>query len=141
MSPEQKTLVRETWQQVGPIADTAATLFYERLFELDPDTQDLFRGTDMTRQRTALVQAIAAVVDGLDRFDALVPDLEALGRRHASYGVTDEHYDTVGKALLWTLEKGLGDAWTPQAAHAWTAAYAAIAGTMRAAAREPAAAA
>ncbi|MGD8810884.1 MAG: globin family protein [Gammaproteobacteria bacterium] len=135
MSPEQMTLIRDTWRQGGPIADTAAALFYDRLFELDPDVRVLFRGTDMARQHTALVQAITAVVDGLDRFDKLVPNIEALGRRHNAYGVTDRHYDTVGKALLWTLEKGLGDAWTPEAADAWRDAYAAVAGIMRSAGR------
>jgi hemoglobin-like flavoprotein len=131
MSPEQMTLIRDTWRQVGPIADTAAALFYDRLFELDPDVRVLFRGTDMARQHAALVQAITAVVDGLDRFDKLVPNIEALGRRHNAYGVTDRHYDTVGEALLWTLEKGLGDAWTPEAADAWTEAYGAISHIMR----------
>jgi hemoglobin-like flavoprotein len=134
MSPEQRQIIRNTWQQVGPISDTASALFYDRLFEIDPDVRTLFRHADMASQRKKLVQAIAVVVDELDRLDALLPILEALGRRHASYGVTDAHYDTVGEALLWTLEKGLGDAWTPAAAEAWTAAYTTIAGIMRSAA-------
>jgi len=133
MTPEQRTIIRDTWQQVGPIADAAATLFYERLFEIDPGVRTLFRHADMPSQRGKLVAAIGTVVDGLDRIDALVPLVAALGRRHAGYGVTDAHYDTVGAALLWTLEKGLGDAWTPAAADAWTAAYATIAGMMRSA--------
>ncbi len=113
MSPEQRQLVRDTWQQVGPIADTASALFYDRLFEIDPDIRTLFRHADMAGQRRKLVAAIGTVVDEIDRIDALIPMIAALGRRHAGYGVTDAHYDTVGAALLWTLEKGLGDAWTP----------------------------
>jgi len=134
MTPEQRAIVRDTWGQVGPIADTAATLFYERLFEIDPDVRTLFRHADMTSQRGKLIAAISTVVAELDRLDALVPMIAALGRRHAGYGVTDAHYDTVGAALLWTLEKGLGDAWTPAAADAWTTAYTTIAGVMRSAA-------
>jgi len=134
MSPEQRQLVRDTWQQVGPIADTASALFYDRLFEIDPDIRTLFRHADMAGQRRKLVAAIGTVVDEIDRIDALIPMIAALGRRHAGYGVTDAHYDTVGAALLWTLEKGLGEAWTPAAADAWTAAYMTIAGVMRSAA-------
>jgi hemoglobin-like flavoprotein len=134
MSPEQRQIIRDTWQQVDPIADAAAALFYERLFQIDPKVRDLFAGTDMARQHKKLVEAITAVVSGLDGLDALLPQIEALGRRHTGYGVTDAHYDTVGMALLWTLEKGLGDAWTPAAAEAWTEAYTTIAGVMRSAA-------
>lgn len=134
MSPEQRQLVRDTWQQVVPIADTAAALFYDRLFEIDPDIRTLFPHADMAGQRRKLVAAIGTVVDEIDRIDALIPMIAALGRRHAGYGVTDAHYDTVGAALLWTLEKGLGEAWTPAAADAWTAAYTTIAGVMRSAA-------
>ena len=133
MSPEQRAIVHETWQQVVPIADTAAALFYERLFEIDPDVRTLFRHADMANQRQKLIAAIGIVVDGLDRLDALVPTIAALGRRHAGDGVTDAHYDMVGAALLWTLERGLGEAWTPAVAGAWTAAYTTIADVMRAA--------
>ena len=136
MSPEQKKLVQETWQQVVPIADTAATLFYERLFDTNPEIRDLFSGVDLPAQRAKLIQALGMVVGALDRFDTLFPAIAALGRRHAGYGVTDAHYDAVGAALLWTLEKGLGDAWSDDAKSAWAAAYAAVAGIMRSAAAE-----
>ena len=136
MSPDQKTLVRETWNQVLPIADTAAALFYQRLFELDPDLSALFAGVDLASQRKKLVQTLTRVVVALDDIADLVPEIEALGRRHAGYGVTDAHYRTVGEALLWTLETGLGDAWTPDVEAAWTAAYGFVADVMRGAAAE-----
>lgn len=138
MTPEQKVLVQETWRQVVPIADVAASLFYGRLFRIDPSTRDLFAGVDLERQQKKLVRALAMVVGALDRIEALVPTLEDLGRRHSGYGVTDAHYDSVGAAFLWTLEQGLCDAWTAEVKEAWTAAYGLLAGTMRDAANEAA---
>jgi len=136
MSPEQKTLVKSTWGRVVPIADAAASMFYDRLFEIDASTRSLFKNADMSEQRKKLVRALATVVNGLDNLAPLVPALENLGKSHVGYGVTDKHYDSVGAALLWTLEQGLKDAWTPAAKDAWTAAYGAVAGVMLGAARE-----
>ena len=131
----QKVLVQESFAAVAPIADDAAALFYRRLFELDPSLERMFRG-DMTEQRRKLMQMLTAAVKGLDRLDQLVPVVEDLGRRHVGYGVADEHYDTVGAALLWTLEKGLGSAFTPEVKDAWIAVYGLLAGTMKNAAKE-----
>jgi hemoglobin-like flavoprotein len=140
MSPEQKALVKETWQKVAPTADAAARLFYDRLFEIDATTRQLFKTTDLTEQRRKLIQALTMVVQGLDHLDALVPAIADLGRRHAQFGVTDTHYDAVGAALLWTLEQGLGSGWTPKVKGAWSGAYALVSDVMRAAASEPASA-
>src|SRR4051794_8211254 len=104
MTPEQKAVLRDTWRRVVPAADAAAGLFYERLFEIDPATRALFRPERMAEQRRKLVQALAAVVHALDDLGAVLPTIEALGRRHAGYGVTEAHYRSVGAALLWTLE-------------------------------------
>jgi hemoglobin-like flavoprotein len=134
MSPDDKAILKTTWAMVTPIADTAAGLFYERLFTLDPSLKPMFESTDMKEQRRKLMQALATVINGVDNLQALVPTLEHLGRNHARYGVTDRHYDTVGAALLWTLEQGLKDAWTPAAQSAWTAAYTTVATVMRSAA-------
>src|SRR5215470_17697760 len=140
MSPEQKTLVKQSWQKVAPIADKAARLFYDRLFEIDATTRPLFKATNLAEQRRKLIQALTVVVQSLDHLEALVPVLEDLGRRHAQYGVTDSHYDTVGAALLWTLEQGLGSGWTPEVRAAWSGAYDLLAGVMRGAAGDPASA-
>ena len=131
----QKVLVQESFAAVVPIADDAAVLFYRRLFELDPALQRMFRG-DMTEQRRKLMQMLTAAVKGLDRLDQLVPVVEDLGRRHVGYGVADAHYDTVGAALLWTLENGLGDAFTAEVKDAWVAVYGLLAGTMKNAAKQ-----
>jgi hemoglobin-like flavoprotein len=119
MTPEQKRLVENTWKQVAPIADAAAEIFYGRLFEIDPTTRKLFRATDMVAQRKKLLQTLSFAINGLNDLDALASKVEDLGRRHAGYGVTDPQYDSVGAALLWTLEQGLGQAWTPAVASAW----------------------
>ena len=131
----QKTLVQNTFATITPIADDAAALFYRRLFELDPSLERMFRG-DMKEQRKKLMQMLTAAVKGLDRLDQLVPVVEDLGRRHAAYGVADAHYDTVGSALLWTLEKGLGAAFTSDVKDAWATVYDLLATTMRNAACE-----
>jgi len=141
MTPAQKKLVQTTWTQVVPIADIAAAMFYDRLFQIDPTTRPLFRATDMTQQRKKLVQVLAVAVGGLDKLDTLMPTVEDLGRRHAGYGVKDEHYDSVGAALLWTLEQGLGTAWNAEIKTAWTEVYGLLSGVMRRAQREAMAAA
>src|SRR5215831_16256200 len=135
LTAAQKTLVQETFAIVVPIADDAAQLFYQRLFQLDPSLERMFKG-DMAEQRRKLVQMLTAVVKGLDRLDQLVPIVQDLGRRHATYGVADKHYDTVGAALLWTLEKGLGKAFTEDTREAWATVYGLLASVMKEAARE-----
>src|SRR6185436_19605412 len=103
LTQTQIALVQTTFAAIAPIADDAAELFYRRLFEIEPRLRPMFKG-DMTEQRKKLMQMLTAAVKGLDRLDRLVPVVEDLGRKHAGYGVADEHYDTVGSALLWTLE-------------------------------------
>ena len=130
-----KTLVQASFAIVAPIADDAAALFYRRLFELDPSLARMVRG-DMSEQRRKLMQMLTAAVKGLDRLEQLVPVVKDLGRRHVRYGVQDSHYETVGAALLWTLEAGLGRDFTPAVKEAWTAVYGLLATTMKDAARE-----
>jgi hemoglobin-like flavoprotein len=135
MSPTEQRLIRSSWAAIEPIADEAATLFYDRLFELDPQLQALFRDADMERQRMVLMQSLAVVVRNIDRLDQIIPEVEALGRRHAGYGVRADHYQTVGLALLWTVKQGLGDAFTEQTGHAWADAYRRVSSAMIEAAR------
>ena len=123
LSDAEKQLVTESFTKVAPIADKAAELFYGRLFEIAPDTKPLFENTDMSEQGRKLMQTIATAVGALYTLDAIVPTIEALGKRHIAYGVTAEQYDTVGEALLWTLEKGLEDDFTPEVKAAWTKVY------------------
>jgi hemoglobin-like flavoprotein len=131
----QKTLVQQSFESIATIADDVAVLFYQRLFELDPSLRPMFR-SEMGEQRKKLMQMITAAVKGLDRLEQLVPVVQDLGRRHGGYGVVDKHYETVGAALLWTLEMGLGRAFTPEVKDAWVAVYTLLATTMKDAARE-----
>jgi hemoglobin-like flavoprotein len=130
MTPRQIASIRTSWEAVQPIQDVAATLFYDRLFELDPTLRRLFRRTDMAQQKKILMQTLTVVVKSLDRLEQLVPAVQALGRRHAGYGVRPSHYDTVGEALLWTLGQGLGDGFTPDLREAWAGAYSVLATVM-----------
>src|SRR5215468_480002 len=129
MTPQQIMLVRESFTKVLPIRDTAAALFYDRLFAIDPSTRPMFRG-DLKSQGTKLMAAIGAVVRSLDRIDTMLPTIRDLARRHAGYGVRDEHYATVGSALLWTLEQGLGADFTPEVRDAWATAYGMLSAAM-----------
>jgi hemoglobin-like flavoprotein len=131
MTLKQKQLVQNTWEKVLPISESAATLFYGRLFELDPSTRALFKHTNMPEQRKKLMYVIGTVVNGLNVLDQLIPAVSNLGRRHTAYGVTDEHYASVGRALIWALEQGLGADFTPEVKDAWTTVYDVLANTMK----------
>ncbi len=136
MTPESQILIRESFAKVAPIAPVAAAMFYDRLFALDPALRPLFKG-DMEEQGRKLMAMIGTAVANLNRLDAIVPAVQDLGRRHAGYGVEKAHYDTVATALLWTLEQGLGDDFTPATREAWTEAYTILAGVMQEAATTP----
>jgi hemoglobin-like flavoprotein len=129
MTPDQVTLVQQSFARVAPISETAAVLFYDRLFEIAPSVVPMFP-TDMKEQRKKLMATLAVVVGGLSNLETVLPAASALAKRHVSYGAKPEHYPVVGAALLWTLEKGLGDGWTPDVAAAWTAAYGTLSGYM-----------
>ncbi len=128
LSEHEITLVQNTFAQVEPIAGTAADLFYKRLFEIDPSLRPLFP-ENMQDQKRKLMQMISVAVNGLKHLDEIIPAIQALGARHTGYGVKAEHYDTVGAALLWTLEQGLQDAFTPEVKAAWTTVYGLLATT------------
>ncbi|MEQ3722869.1 globin family protein [Alcanivorax sp.] len=129
MTPEQISRVQDSWQQVEGIADQAAALFYQRLFSQDPALKPLFKG-NMEEQGRKLMSMIGVAVKGLDRLDSIVPAVQKLGERHKGYGVKPEDYNTVGQALLWTLDQGLGDAFDAETESAWAAAYTLLASTM-----------
>ncbi|MDA0243992.1 MAG: globin family protein [Chloroflexi bacterium] len=137
MNNIQIQLVQETFEQVKPISDVAATLFYERLFELDGSLRPLFP-TDLSTQKQKLMTTLAFAVAGLNKPETIIPAVQQLGRRHVGYGVQESHYGTVGAALLWTLGQGLGAQFTAEVEEAWTAIYTVLATTMQEAAREAA---
>jgi hemoglobin-like flavoprotein len=129
LTPADIFLVQSSFRKVVPIAEQAADLFYTRLFELDPSLRPLFQG-DIREQGRKLMSMLSMAVAALERLETLVPAVRALGARHGKYGVLEEHYATVGAALIWTLQKGLGPDFTPAVAEAWTATYSFLATTM-----------
>jgi hemoglobin-like flavoprotein len=135
MTPHQIKLVQTSFAKVAPIADTAADLFYGRLFEIAPQVRAMFPD-DLSQQKKKLMAMLGTAVGGLSHLDTLVPAVQALGRRHAGYGVKAAHYTPVGAALLWTLQQGLGEAFTPEVKDAWATAYIVLSTTMMNAANE-----
>ena len=135
MTPDQIAAVQKSFSAVLPIANQAGMMFYERLFATEPRLRNLFSG-DMAAQSEKLMQMIGTAVYSLYQLETIVPTVRALGIRHAGYGVSEGDYETVGAALLWTLEQGLGPSFTPEVAQAWAAAYTLLADTMKAAARD-----
>lgn len=129
MTPQQITLVKESFIKVLPIKDVAAAAFYDRLFTVDPSLKPLFKG-DMQSQGRKLMTAIGTVVAALDRLDTVLPTVQDLARRHVGYGVKNSHYATVGGALLDTLASAFGDEFTPELRDAWATAYGILSGAM-----------
>jgi hemoglobin-like flavoprotein len=133
MTPVQIEAVKNSWSKVAPVADRASVLFYDRLFTLDSSLRALFK-PDMTEQGKLLMTMLGTAANGLDRLATIVPTVQALGRRHKDYGVTEANYATVGEALLWTLEQGLSEAFTPDVREAWTMVFVLVSDTMKTAA-------
>lgn len=129
MEAQQIALVQETFKLVVPIKEAAADLFYNRLFEIEPSTRAMF-SDDVTEQGKKLMGALATVVGGLTDPDTIIPTVQDLGVAHLGFAVEDWHYDVVGQALIWTLEQGLGDAFTEEVRQAWIAAYTLLSGVM-----------
>jgi hemoglobin-like flavoprotein len=130
MTPNQVTLVQNSFKSVVPIATKAADLFYDRLFEIAPEVRQLFPA-DLSGQKVKLIGMLATVVSNLHRLDAILPTVRELGMRHRGYGVTPDHYEPVGASLLWALEQGLGVAFTSEVRAAWSDAYSTLAGAMQ----------
>ena len=123
LTDEEKSLITTSFTQIAPIAEEAAAMFYARLFEIDPTTKPLFKETDMREQGRKLMQTLGTAVGAIHRLESIIPDLEALGKRHLAYGVSQEQYASVGQALIWTLGQGLGETFTPEVETAWTKVY------------------
>lgn len=129
MTPQQIAAVQESFKLVLPISEQAGALFYGRLFEVAPGVRALFKG-DMQEQARKLMLTLATVVKSLDRLETILPTVKALAVRHVAYGAKPEHYPVVGEALIWTLQQGLGDTFTPELEASWVAAYRALSGVM-----------
>jgi hemoglobin-like flavoprotein len=130
MTPAKVQLVQDSFKKIVPIAATAADLFYDRLFTIEPELRSLFP-QNLSQQKNKLMQMLASAVTNLHQMEKILPAVQALGRRHVDYGVTDIHYEIVGEALVWTLEQGLGDDFTPPVREAWTETFLRVSGVMK----------
>ncbi|WP_428356050.1 globin domain-containing protein [Methyloprofundus sp.] len=130
LTPEQIKCIRNSWRRILPIKEKFAEMFYVRLFELDPALKSLFRGR-LDFQGTKLMTTLNVVVNSIEDFNAVEAMLEAMGNRHIIYGVQAAHYETVGAALLYVLEKSLGEYFNDDIEDAWVTAYSEIANTMK----------
>ena len=138
MTPIQIKTVQDSFAQIAPHRDHVAAIFYDRLFKLNGNLRPLFT-TDLAEQGRKLMAMLGLIVRSLENVGGLVPVLEAMGERHHDYGVRNEHYATVGAALLWTLETGLGPAFTAHVRDSWATAYRLVSDTMMIGARRAAA--
>jgi len=134
MTPKQIDLVKKSWDLVLPLASTAGPLFYQKLFELDPALKHLFN-KPIDQQVNKLFAALTFAIKGLDDITLIVATVEALGIKHLDYGIKDKDYETVGTALMWTLDKALGDSYTEELEAAYIAVYTALANIMNDAAK------
>ena len=123
-------IVQQSWKTVLPIRDEAAALFYSRLFELDPSLRPQFIGDAAERSRKwGAIMSIA--VANLERPFILLPTLYTLGAQQEKNGIKEHHYDIVGIALLDTLQRVLGEAFTPEIKAAWADSYRVIANVLK----------
>jgi nitric oxide dioxygenase len=127
VSDREKELIRITFARIEPMADFVAKTFYRRLFDTAPDIRFLFDPYTMDTQRRKFMQTLEVAVDAVNDLEEILPRLHALGKRHISYGVREEHYGIVGSALIWTLRRTLVEAFPPHVESAWTKLYVTLA--------------
>jgi len=133
VNPAQQEIVRTTFAKLAVMPEVAGALFYQRLFDLNPELRPLFKN-DMRIQGVKLMTMLAMVVYNLHEPGQVLPAIRDLGVRHVGYGVKLADYDALEDALLWALAQALGDDFTPAARDAWTVCYREFAGEMKAAA-------
>jgi nitric oxide dioxygenase len=121
--------IKTSWSYVMKDAEEAGTLFYQKLFRLDPSLRLLFRH-DINAQATKLTNMVTCIIARLQCMDDVKRVITALAARHVQYGAKPEHYQTVGQALLWTLESVLVNRWDDDTRTAWMEVYTLVATTM-----------
>lgn len=140
MQETEIVMLEESFAEVAAMREQAAELFYERLFVHDPSLRSMFENADMKEQGRKLMAALSLVIASLRKLDTVVPTLEMLAVKHKAYGVHDEHYATVGKALIETLSLFFANRFTLEYRRIWISAYETVACVMMAAANASASA-
>jgi nitric oxide dioxygenase len=129
LSPRQKRLVRESFESLREYSDAVVLLFYGRLFELAPEVRGLFK-IEIREQARKLLDMLRSMVDALDRFEELRPQLAELGRKHAGYHVQPEHYQVLVTALMWAFGQALGMEFDRETRAAWEHLLSAVSAVM-----------
>jgi hemoglobin-like flavoprotein len=130
MNEETITLLQKSFLEFSKGKEESAALFYERLFALDPSLRKLFVHVEMKSQQTKLMAALALVINNLRDLSGVVPVLESLALRHINYGVEDQHYKTVGTALIQSMALFFGPRFDAATREAWVTAYGAVSQVM-----------
>ena len=123
MTEEQKNLVKQSFPKVLATTLSGSAALYEKLFELVPESKELFKNTSLDRQSQMLIAAIGKIVKSIDNWDMVKPDLEAIAARHINYGLSPEHFAFFGQALMHMLQTSLKESWTKDLENAWKAVY------------------
>lgn len=129
MNTRQIELIKQSWEQVKPIAKEAGHLFYQHLFIAAPQVRHLFK-PDISEQSVKLIRMLTYIVSKLDRLEDIIPDIQHLAAAHAGYGAQPQHYTIVGECLIRTLKDGLGESWNHELEEAWAEAYTILKETM-----------
>ena len=120
MTSHDINLVKKSWATVATIdMETVGGLFYNKLFEIAPEVKPMFSRSSITEQSRKLLSMLSYVMAKLDKLDDILDEVAKLAKRHVHYGVKESHYTAVGTALLWTLEKGLGELWNEELKASW----------------------
>jgi hemoglobin-like flavoprotein len=136
MTSRQIELIRSSWARVTATDEVTFGIgFYNRLFEIAPEIEPMFKRPILEQSRK-LTTILDHVIEKLDALDDIVENIVKLAHRHENYGVKPEHYTLVGEALLWTLERELGDQWNDELKFAWTMCYVSISTAMLQAMKE-----
>ena len=123
MTQQQVALIKRSWQIIQTKQpELIGDAFYTKLFVDNPELGHMFPSSRV-EQSKKLVMTLGIVVNQLDKLDELSPAIEKLAIRHVEYGVKAEHYKFVGSALIWALEKLLGDEWDEELSGAWITCY------------------
>ena len=130
MTSHQIGLIKSSWQAASTVGDAVEELFYMRLFEIAPEVEPMFNRTTIKEQSKELLNMFSHIIGKLDRLPDILDEVAKLAQRHVIYGVKPEHYTVLGEALLWTLEKGLGEKWNDELKEAWTRFYTTLSGAM-----------
>ena len=121
MTTSNIELVKRSWSIVATIEmENVGELFYNRLFQLMPEVRPLFSRSPIPEQSKKLLTMLSYIITKLDTLEDILEEVTKLAKRHIHYAVRDEHYEEVGSAWLWTLQKGLSKQWNEELTQAWT---------------------